>query len=129
MDLTVQPLEYARGAWLEYVIRENVVVYCGVSDCHDLQPEVNTINAAGIIIKAIAQAVGQPAAKLIFFEFVTSMSWILKPGEYDFRLVERYRWHNREGITWKKTAMEVPPDIFEAFRRHIGAKTACKYTP
>jgi hypothetical protein len=128
MAPTIQTLVYAPGACVEYVIRDNVVVYCGISDHRRLQPEANTTNAAADIMRAIAAAHGQPVGEIVFFEFVTSTSWILKPGEYDFRLVEWSRSRRSESVTWRQTKA-VPKEIFEAFQRHIGGKEAYWYEP
>jgi hypothetical protein len=126
MGLEIGTFEYAPDAFLEYVVQGAVVVYCGVTDVRQLSGGASTTNAAGAILKALAEIVGAPVDALAFFELTTHTSWVLPPGEYDFQSVRRSYDHQKECIVWVRA--RAPAAILEVFRHRIGGY-ASRYRP
>lgn len=123
MDLKTQILEYSLGARLEYVVQDDVVVYCGITAIRGTPEEASTTNAAARILEALAKAIGKPVNELKFFELSTHTSWVLRVGVYDFHAV---RPHGHRVLLERETA---PKNILETFRHRIGGDAMRKYVP
>lgn len=128
--MEIKQFEYAPGAFVEFVLRANEVIYCGINDIKGLPENAATTNAAGAIMQALAKIMNRPVEELEFFEFSTHWNWTaLAPGQYDFEKLSFQReWKISAGAA-KRSHSDVlrkrillPPDseIVALFQHRIG---------